>query len=218
MMYVNYFNKFFTTCTKRRFGKFFKMMRRVLSDLFLLLLVICLGIGFISYFHQFFSPLNEKIEVDLSLWHLPQYTFFSLSRGLCAFVVSLLFSLAWGFWAAKDNIAEKVLIPFLDVLQSIPFLGFLPGVVLLFIGLFPPSNMGLELAAIIMMFTSQAWNMTFGVYHAIRTVPVEKKECAMIYRFTAWERFRWVEMPFAALSLIWNSIMSMAGGWFFLMI
>jgi NitT/TauT family transport system permease protein len=209
---------FFTTCAKMPFGKFCELMRRVLSDLFLFLLMICLGIGFISYFQQFFGPLHEKMPVDLSLSHLPQYTFFSLSRGLFSYALSLLFSVAWGFWAAKDRIAEKVLIPFLDVLQSIPFLGFLPGVVLLLVGLFPHSNIGLELAAIILMFTSQVWNMTFGVYHAIRTVPIEKNECATLYRFNSWERFRWVEMPFAALSLIWNSIMSMAGGWFFLMI
>lgn len=200
------------------FGKFFRMMRRVLSDLFLGLFLLCLGVGIVSYSQQFFGSFHEKVEIDLSLWHLPQYTFFSLSRGLCAYAVSLVLSLVWGFWAAKDKIAEKVLIPFFDVLQSIPFLGFLPGVVLLLVNMFQQRNIGLELAAIIMMVTSQVWNMTFGVYHAIRTVPVDKKECATIYRFTQWERLRWVEVPFATLSLIWNSIMSVAGGWFFLMI
>jgi NitT/TauT family transport system permease protein len=193
-------------------------MRRILSDVFLIFILFCLGVGFFSYLQQFFGPLHDKVEIDLSLWHLPQYTFFSMSRGLLAYVLSLLFSLIWGFWAAKDKVAEKALIPFLDVLQSIPFLGLLPGVVLLFVSIFKHSNVGLELAAIIMMFTSQVWNMTFGVYHAIRTVPIEKNECATAYRFGHFERFRWVELPFAALSLIWNSIMSMAGGWFFLMI
>jgi len=193
-------------------------MRRILSDVFLIFVLVCLGVGFFSYLQQFFGPLHDKVEIDLSLWHLPQYTFFSMSRGLLAYVLSLLFSLVWGFWAAKDKVAEKALIPFLDVLQSIPFLGLLPGVVLLFVTIFKHSNIGLELAAIIMMFTSQVWNMTFGVYHAIRTVPTEKNECATAYRFSHFERFRWVELPFAALSLIWNSIMSMAGGWFFLMI
>jgi NitT/TauT family transport system permease protein len=200
------------------FGKSFKIMRRFGSDLFLIFLLLSMGWGFVSYFHHFFGSMHEKVEIDLSLWHLPQYTFFSLSRGLSAYALSLVFSLAWGFWAAKDRVAEKILIPFLDVLQSIPFLGFLPGVVLLLVGVFQHSNIGLELAAIILMFTSQVWNMTFGVYHAIRTVPNEKNECATAYQFSHLERFRWVELPFAALSLIWNSIMSMAGGWFFLMI
>ena len=126
------------------FGKSFKIMRRVGSDLFLIFLLISMGWGFVSYFQHFFGPMHEKIEIDLSLWHLPQYTFFSLSRGLSAYALSLVFSLAWGFWAAKDKIAEKILIPFLDVLQSIPFLGFLPGVVLLLVGIFQHSNVGLR--------------------------------------------------------------------------
>jgi NitT/TauT family transport system permease protein len=193
-------------------------MRRIWSDLFLILLAVCMVTGFASYYGQFTGPLREKVEIDLSLWHLPQYTFFSLARGLFAYVISLTFSLAWGFWAAKDKIAEKMLIPLLDVLQSIPFLGFLPGVVLIMVGLFKQSNSGLELAAILLMFTSQVWNMTFGVYHSIRTVPLEENECATAYGLGPFQRFRWVELPFAMLSLIWNSIMSMAGGWFFLMI
>lgn len=194
------------------------MMRRIWSDLFLFLLALCLCIGFIAYAKQFSSPLAEEAVIDLSLLHLPEYTFFSLSRGLLAFTLSLLFSLSWGFWSAKDRWAEKILIPLLDVLQSVPFLGFLPGVVLLLVSLFPYTNVGLELAAIMLMFTGQAWNMAFGVYRSLRTVPIEKNECATAFGFTLSERFRWVEFPFAMLSLIWNSIMSMAGGWFFLMI
>jgi NitT/TauT family transport system permease protein len=174
--------------------------------------------GFSHYFARFSAPLTDRVYIDLSLKNLPLYAFFSLSRGLLALAVSFLFSLLWGFWAAKDKVAEKFLIPLLDVLQSIPFLGFLPGVVLLLIGFFPKNNTGLELAAIIMMFTSQVWNMAFGVYQSIRTVPLEKNECATAFKFSNFQRFRWVELPFALLSLIWNSIMSMAGGWFFLMI
>jgi len=194
------------------------MMRRIWSDLFLIFLVVGLVVGFSSYAKEFAGPLREHVDIELSIWHLPQYTFFSLSRGLAAYSLSLIFSLSWGFWAAKDKIAEKVLIPLLDVLQSIPFLGFLPAVVLALVGLFKHNNIGLELAAIILMFTSQVWNMAFGIYHAVRTVPLEKKECAEVYRFSNFQRFRWMELPFTAQSLIWNSIMSMAGGWFFLMI
>ncbi len=193
-------------------------MRRIGPDLFLILLAICMVIGFASYLKQFFGPYREHVDIHLSLWSLPQYTFFSMARGLSAYSFSLIFSLLVGFWAAKDKFAEKLLVPLLDVLQSIPFLGFLPGIVLLLIGIFKQTNIGLELAAIILIFTAQVWNMAFSVYHSIRTVPIEKNECATAYRFSNLERFRWVELPFAVLSLIWNSIMSMAGGWFLLMV
>src|ERR1043165_864257 len=170
-------------------------MRRIGSDIFLVILVVCLCVGFSLYLGQFFGPLQEKREIDLSFWHLPQYTFFSFTRGLAAYCLSLIFSLAVGFLAAKDKFAEKVLIPLIDALQSIPFLGFLPGVVLLFVGVFQHSNIGLELAAILLMFTSQVWNMAFGVYHSVRSVPLEKNECATAYQFSAAQRLRWVELP-----------------------
>lgn len=189
-----------------------------LADLFLIFLVLVLIFGFIEYARQFFGPYNEKVEIDLSVWRLPLYTFFSFSRGMAAYFLSLIFSLLLGFWAAKDWLAEKIVIPILDVCQSIPFLGFLPGLVLMFIGIFKKTNVGLELAAIIIMFTGQVWNMAFSVYHSIRTVPEEKKECATIYGFSAWQKIKWVEIPFATLSLSWNSVMSMAGGWFLLMV
>lgn len=193
-------------------------MRRLWSDLFLLVLIIGFSVGFSSYFRHFFAPLQEQVVIQLSIEHLPQYTFFSLSRGLLAIVLSFIVSLIAGFWAAKDRFAEKTLVPLLDVLQSIPFLGFLPGIVLLLVALFPHQNIGLEIAAIVLMFSSQVWNMAFGVYHSVRTVPIEKNECATAFGFRLLQRFRFVELPFAMLSLIWNSIMSMAGGWFFLMI
>jgi NitT/TauT family transport system permease protein len=193
-------------------------MKRISSDLFLVVLAICLCVGFSSYLGQFFGALHEKVDIDLSLAHLPQYTFFSFARGLAAYVLSLIFAVAVGFLAAKDKFAERVLIPLIDILQSIPFLGFLPGFVLLFMAMFPRSNMGLELAAILLMFTAQVWNMVFSVYQSIRTVPLEKSECAAVYRFSASQRLRWIELPCCAQSLVWNSIMSMAGAWFFLMV
>src|SRR5262249_4053085 len=139
-------------------------------------------------------------------------------RGLIAYVISLLFTLVYGYWAAKDRAAERVLIPFLDILQSIPVLGFMPGLTIAMVGLFPNSNIGLELAAILMIFTGQAWNMTFSFFHSLKSVPQEMRESASVYRFTWWQRLKWVELPFATLGLVWNSMMSMAGGWFFLMI
>ncbi len=187
-------------------------------DLILLFLTLGLVVGFISYFHRFSEPLQAKVEIDTSPLALPKYTFYSMSRGLLGYVLSLIFSLVWGFWAAKDRLSERVLIPVLDIFQSIPILGFMPGLVLLLVGLFPGSNTGLELAAIVMIFTSQAWNMAFGVYHSVRIIPQDKLDCARVYRLNSWQQAKWLEIPSTIISLVWNSIMSMAGGWFFLMV
>ncbi len=164
------------------------------------------------------SAKRDKVEIDLSLWALPRYTFYSLSRGLIAYALSLLFTLVYGYWAAKDRTAERVLVPMLDILQSIPVLTFMPGFVFALVALFPNSNIGLELAAILMIFTGQAWNMTFSFYHSVRAVPNDLSEAATVYRFTWWRRFCWVELPASMVGLVWNSMMSMAGGWFFLML
>jgi NitT/TauT family transport system permease protein len=191
---------------------------RSLADIFLLLFFAGLFFCLHRYLIQVFSPMQAKVDIELSPISLLQYTSFSLFRGVFAYILSLIFSLIWGIWSAKDKVAEKALIPLLDVLQSIPVLGFMPGFVLLLIGVFPTTNLGLELAAILMIFTGQAWNMAFGVYHAIRTVPFDKIESAQLYQFSSWQSLRWIELPFASISLVWNSMMSMAGGWFFLMI
>jgi NitT/TauT family transport system permease protein len=169
--------------------------------------------------NQWTAELRPTIEIDLDdFWALPRYTFFSLMRGLVAYVLSLAFTLVYGYWAAKDRQAERVLVPLLDILQSIPVLSFMPGLVLALVALFPSTNIGLELAAIIMIFTGQAWNMTFSYYHSLRSVPMDLREVSTVYRFSWWQRLKWVELPFATMGLVWNSMMSMAGGWFFLMI
>ncbi len=200
-----------------RLVSFFKQHPH-LCDFVLLLLIVGLIIGFISYFHRYSEPLEAAVQIDLSPFALPKYTFYSMSRGLLGYFLSLIFSLLWGFWAAKDRMSERCLIPVLDVLQSIPILGFMPGLILLLVGLFPYNNVGLELAAIVMIFTSQAWNMAFSVYHSIRIIPQDKVDCARAYRFSNWQRIKWLELPYTVISLVWNSIMSMAGGWFFLMV
>src|SRR5437773_10239891 len=165
------------------------------------------------------TDMRPTVVIDLDdPWALPRYTFYSLTRGLVAYVLSLGFTLVYGYWAAKDHQAERVLVPLLDILQSIPVLSFLPGLVLALVALFPTTNVGLELAAIVMIFTGQAWNMTFSFYHSLRSVPPDLQEVATVYRFTWWQRLKWLELPFAAMGLVWNSMMSMAGGWFFLMI
>jgi NitT/TauT family transport system permease protein len=163
-------------------------------------------------------PLRPAVDLDLSPWALPRYAFFSLSRGAFAYLLSLAFTLVYGYWAAKDRLAERVLVPLLDVLQSIPVLGFMPGLVVALVSLFPRSNVGLELAAVLMIFTGQVWNLTFSFYHALRSVPREQREVATLYGFGPLRTLRRVELPFAATGLVWNSMMSVAGGWFFLMI
>src|SRR5262249_28088630 len=155
-------------------------------------------------------------EIDLSPWALPRYTLLSLSRGLTAYLLSLGFTFVYGYWAAKDAVAERVLVPLLDILQSIPVLGFMPGLVLALVAVCG-SKVGPELASILMIFTGQVWNMTFSFYHSVRSVPNELREVASVYRLTWWERLKWVELPFSTIGLTWNSMMSMAGGWFFLM-
>jgi NitT/TauT family transport system permease protein len=158
------------------------------------------------------------VEIELTPWAIPRYLFYSLARGLLAYGISLTFTLLYGYWAAKDRLAERVLVPLLDILQSIPVLSFLPGLVLGLSAAFPNSNVGLELASVLMIFTGQAWNMTFSYYHSLRTLPQGLEELALTFRFTGWQRWKWLELPFATVGLVWNSMMSMAGGWFFLMI
>ena len=186
-----------------------------------LLIVVALGgllFGLVDLGQEWTGVHRPTVEINLSPWALPGYTFFSLSRGLIAYAISLLFTLVYGYWAAKDRAAQRVLIPLLDVLQSIPVLGFMPGLIIALVAIFPHSNIGLELAAVIMIFTGQAWNMTFSYYHSLQSVPLDMREVATVYRFSWWQRLRQLELPFATMGLVWNSMMSMAGGWFFLMI
>jgi NitT/TauT family transport system permease protein len=174
--------------------------------------------GVVHLAHHWTGTLRPSVEIDLAVGALPGYALLSLSRGLAAYVLSLVFTLAYGYWAARDRVAERILIPALDVLQSIPVLGFMPGVVLGLVAAFPGSNVGLELASIVMIFTGQAWNMTFSFYYSLKSIPQDLDEAATLNRFGRWQRFAKLELPFAAIGLVWNSMMSMAGGWFFLMV
>jgi len=183
-------------------------------DLVLVFAIVGLVFGLLQFVVEAREP-HEAESIDLSLWALPRYTFYSLLRGIIAYVLSLLFTLTYGYWAAKDRRAQRVLVPLLDIFQSIPVLGFMPAMLLVFVSMFGDS-VGLEIAAIVAIFTGQAWNMTFSFYQSVRSVPADLHEAATVYRFSWWERFRWVELPFSGMGLVWNSMMSMAGGWFFL--
>ena len=185
-------------------------------DLAILVGLGALIAGVVALAHRWTAPLRPTVDIDLSLSSLPKYTLFSLSRGIVAYVLSLAFTLAYGTVAAHHRIAERVMIPILDILQGIPVLGFLPGLVLGMVALFPHSNVGLELACIVMIFTGQVWNMTFSFYGSLRAIPAELNEAALVYGFGWWKRFATLEVPSAMMGLVWNSMMSMAGGWFFL--
>ena len=155
-------------------------------------------------------------DISLSPAALPIYALFSIARMLTAYALSFLFTVVYGYAAAYNRRAEAVLIPLLDVLQSVPILSFLP-VVLLSLSAILPQGIAAELAAIVLIFTSQAWNMTFAWYQSLTTIPNELREASSIFRFNRWMRLKTLELPFGANSLIWNSMMSWAGGWFFLM-
>jgi NitT/TauT family transport system permease protein len=172
--------------------------------------------GVVGLAQRWEAPIRQAVEIDLSPSALPLYTLLSLSRGFAAYLLSLAFTLVYGTIAAHGKRAEKVMLPLLDIGQGIPVLGFLPGLVLGMVALFPRTNVGLELACIIMIFTGQVWNMTFSYIGSLRSIPEELHEVARIHRFSFWKRFRIVEVASGVIGLVWNSMMSMAGGWFFL--
>ncbi len=155
-------------------------------------------------------------DISLSPLALPWYALLSVGRMAAAYILSMLFSLLYGYAAARNRTARTMLMPLLDVLQSVPILSFLP-VVLLSLSAVLPQAFAAEVAAIILIFTSQAWNMTFSFYQSMTTIPTELREAAAVFRFDPWLRFKAVELPFAAIGLLWNSMMSWSGGWFFLM-
>jgi len=163
------------------------------------------------------GPFTPEVEISRSPWALPAYAGYSLLRIAIAYFLSLAFTLVYGYVAAYNPRAERFMIPLLDVLQSIPVLSFLPGVMLAMVALFPGRQLGVEAGAILLIFTGQVWNMAFSFYASLKSIPKEMREAAKIYGFSWWQRFIQMELPFAAIGLVWNSMMSVAGGWFFLM-
>ena len=168
-------------------------------------------------YHGISAPLPAADEpaVSLDYWMLPYYALRTALRMFAALAASLVFTFTYATLAAKSRRAEMVLIPVLDILQSVPILGFLSFTVTFFLGLFPGNVLGAECAAIFAIFTSQAWNMAFSFYQSLRTVPRDLDEVARGFRLTGWQKFWQLEAPFAVPGLIWNTMMSMSGGWFF---
>jgi len=160
-------------------------------------------------------PSADTAPITLDYAYLPYYALRTTLRMFLALAASLVFTLTYATVAAKSRRAEMVLIPLLDVLQSVPILGFLSFTVTFFLGLFPGSVLGAELAAIFAIFTSQAWNMAFSFYQSLRTVPSDLAEVSAGFRLSPWQKFWQLETPFALPGLIYNMMMSMSGGWFF---
>jgi len=163
-----------------------------------------------------FHPPDVSPAVSLDPRNLPDYALRSTLRMFIALGCATLFTLVYGSLAAHNRRAEQLLIPLLDILQSVPVLGFLSITVTGFIALFPGSLLGLEAASIFAIFTSQVWNMTFSFYQSLRTVPKELTEAASLYGLSRWQRFSRLELPSATIPLLWNAMMSFGGGWFFL--
>ena len=189
----------------------------VLRDLPVILAGLALFYGLLSFGRYWSGPVGLQSEISLHPAALPKYALFSVARIGIAYVISLAFTLVYGYVAAYNAKAERLMIPLLDTLQSIPVLSFLPGVMISMVALFPHRQMGIELGSILLIFTGQVWNMTFSFYSSLKNIPREMQEAAQVYGFSWWQRFVQIELPYASIGLIWNSIMSVAGGWFFLM-
>jgi NitT/TauT family transport system permease protein len=188
-----------------------------LIDIAVFLFVFAAIYGLYAIGRTWLGPVAPRAAISQSPRALPLYALYSLIRISVAYALSLVFALAYGYTAASSRRAEVVLVPLLDILQSIPVLSFLPGVMLAMVALFPHQQLGVELGSILLIFTGQVWNIAFSFYSSLKTEPRELKEAARIYRFGHWQRFVELDLPFSTIGLVWNSMMSVAGGWFFLM-
>lgn len=186
-------------------------------DLIALFVVLSL-IGMLAWnAKQMATPyqIGDQLPISLDPIYLPVYALRTVSRMLIALMCSLLFTFTIATWAAKNRRAERIIIPIIDILQSVPILGFLSIAVVGFIELFPGSLLGPECAVIFVLFTSQAWNMALGFYQTVRSVPSDLQEAANMFHLSAWQRFWRIEVPFSMPGLLWNTMMSMSAGWFF---
>jgi NitT/TauT family transport system permease protein len=190
----------------------------ILVDLLVFGLVLAGIYGVLTLARYWFGTATPAMQISRSPRALPAYAMYSLVRIGVAYVLSLFFAIGYGYTAANYKRLETPMIALLDILQSIPVLSFLPGVMLTMVSLFPSRQLGVELGSIILIFTGQVWNMAFSFYSSLRSIPRELREAAGIYQFSRWQRFLELELPSGVIGLVWNSIVSVAGGWFFLMV
>jgi len=188
-----------------------------LIDVAVFLFVLAAIFGVYAIGRSWLGPVHAQAQISQNPRDLPLYALYSLVRISVAYALSLVFALAYGYLAASSRRAEIIMVPLLDILQSIPVLSFLPGVMLAMVAIFPHRQLGVELGSILLIFTGQVWNIAFSFYSSLKTVPRELREAAIIFRFSRWQRFAELDLPFSTIGLVWNSMMSVAGGWFFLM-
>src|ERR1700758_3066080 len=200
-----------------RFAVLAQAPRPNVWDLVAMILVVGAMVLIVYGGEQTTLPLStlDKTPVSLDPVNLPLYALRTTMRMLLAIVCSTVFTFIYAAVAAKSRRAEMVLIPLLDILQSVPILGFLTFTVVFFLNLFPGQVLGAEFACVFAIFTSQAWNMTFSMYQSIRNVPKDLEEATQSFHLSGWQRFWRLDVPFAMPGLIWNTMMSMSGGWFF---
>ena len=191
--------------------------RSALVDLMVFALVIASIFGMLTIGRYWLGAATPAAEISHSPAALPLYAFYSLVRMALAYLLSLGFAIGYGYVAAYTPRLETIMIALLDILQSIPVLSFLPGVMLAMVALFPSRQLGLELGSIVLIFTGQVWNMAFSFYSSLKSIPRELREASSIYGFSPWQRFVQLELPSGTIGLVWNSIVSVASGWFFLM-
>jgi NitT/TauT family transport system permease protein len=179
--------------------------------------VLAVLYGIVVVGHYWLGAITPTVEISRSPTALPLYSFYSLVRMTVAYLLSLLFAVVYGYIAAYNLRLQGLMLATLDILQSIPVLSFLPGVMLAMVSLFPTRQIGVEIGSIVLIFTGQVWNMAFSFYASLQAIPRELREASRIYRFGKLQRFFQLELPYGTIGLVWNSMVSVAGGWFFLM-
>ena len=190
----------------------------VLTDLSVALCGLAVFFAVVRMGSYWLAKPTPAVTISHSASALPLYAFYSVVRIGIAYLLSLVFAVGYGYIAAYNPRIEAWMVAVLDILQSIPVLSFLPGVMLAMMALVPGHQLGIEMGSILLIFTGQVWNMAFSFYSSLKSIPREMIEASRIYRYSAWQRFWQLEMPFAAIGLIWNSLVSVAGGWFFLIV
>jgi len=189
----------------------------LLQDLPILGAGLALFYGLVALSRYWAGAVNSQPEIHLDPRALPGYALLSVTRIIAAYLLSLGVALVYAYVAAHNTRAERVMIPLLDTLQSIPVLSFLPGVMVSMVALIPGRQLGLELGSIVLIFTGQVWNMAFSVYSSMKSVPRDLLEASEAYGLSLWQKLVQLELPYSVIGLVWNSMMSVAGGWFFLM-
>ena len=183
-------------------------------DLGVALCALAVFLAVVSTGVYWFQKPIPVVPISSSISALPLYAFYSIVRMTIAYFLSLAFAISYGYVAAYNPRIEPWMVAVLDILQSIPVLSFLPPVVLAMVALIPGHQVGIEMAVIFLIFTGQVWNLAFSFYTSLKTIPREMQEASRIYRYSGWQRFWQLEMPYATIGLVWNSIVSVAGGWF----